>query len=159
MRPDEMLPLLAIATFLNGLLAGAAIDQTVRHAPARLQLGIRRFDEYSQAVRGGRASAWYGLIDLGATLLNLALGIIQRTGRHAPDQLTPLDLAAVLAVLNLLVGMQAVPLLLAIRRHIDKKSALLVLYARIARWQTIRCVLQLSAYVAVLWSLVIVAGQ
>ncbi len=54
---------LVLATIVNGLLAGASLDQSIEQLPARHRIGVRAYLEYSRASH--MANGRYWLIPLG----------------------------------------------------------------------------------------------
>jgi hypothetical protein len=69
MRTDQLLLPLAVA--VNGILAGAALDQAVKQLPARNELGAEAFSAYSQASDLAQGVPWYATIGIGAAVLTV----------------------------------------------------------------------------------------
>lgn len=61
-----------LATAVDGLLAGASLDQSVKQLPVRHRIGVRAFSEYSQASDLHNGIWWYATLGLGGASLTLA---------------------------------------------------------------------------------------
>jgi hypothetical protein len=64
--------LLAAATVVDGVLAGASLDQSIKQLPARHRLGMRAFSAYSQAPDQANGLVWYAVLGIGSALLTIA---------------------------------------------------------------------------------------
>ena len=56
---DTTLLLLAGATALNGILAGASLDQSIKQLPSRHRIGPVAYSTYSRASDLGNGIPWY----------------------------------------------------------------------------------------------------
>jgi hypothetical protein len=70
--PVWWIAVLAAATVVDGLLAGASLDQSIKQLPARHRLGARAFSAYSRAADHGTGIVWYAGLGIGGALLTLA---------------------------------------------------------------------------------------
>lgn len=146
--------LLAAATAADGILAGASLDQSIKQLPARHRMGVIAFSGYSQASDLGPGIFWYAVLGIGAALLTLATAIaIFFLGTAAPHA-APIYIAAGLAVLHSLATTQAAPTSFRQRRVANDEAALTAIFNRFERWQTLRVVLQVLTFAAVLWALI-----
>ena len=146
--------LLTAATAADGILAGASLDQSVKQLPARHRIGVIAFSVYSQASDLGPGIIWYAILGIGAALLTVAGAIAALIQGAAPLHAVPLYIAAGLAVLHSLVTTQAAPTNFRQRQVANNGAALTAIFNRFERWQTLRVVLQVLTFAAVLWALI-----
>lgn len=146
--------LLIAATAADGILAGASLDQSVKQLPARHRMGVIAFSVYSQASDLGLGIIWYAVLGIGAALLTVAAAIAAFSQSAAPLHAVPLYIAAGLAVLHSLVTTQAAPTNFRQRKAASDDAALTAIFNRFERWQTLRVVLQVFTFAALLWALI-----
>jgi hypothetical protein len=72
---DLWFVLLGIATTVNGLLAGASLDQSIEQLPARHRIGMRAYRAYSQASHMANGRFWLIPLGIGGAALTLAAAI------------------------------------------------------------------------------------
>jgi hypothetical protein len=108
MHMDRVLLVAALAA--NGLLAGAALDQTVKQLPARHRIGVEAFSAYSQAADLSQGVAWYATLGIGAALLTLAAVVTGLRARRAPTARRALWTAAAATIGHSAVTAVAAPL-------------------------------------------------
>ena len=155
---DITLALLVAATALNGILAGASLDQSIKQLPARHRIGAIAYSLYSRASDLGNGIVWYASLGIGAALLTIAAAIAAFFQKiHSTDAL-PIYLAALLSILHSLVTTQAAPLMLSQRRYESDEGALAEVFNRFERWQTLRALLQVLTFGALLWAMVTYVG-
>lgn len=147
------LALLLAATGVDGLLAGASLDQSIKQLPARHAIGPRAYSTYSRAADLGPGTACYAALGVGGAALTGAAAVVARRERAAPRCVRPLRLAAALAVLHSLVTARAAPILIGQRRVADDPAALTIVFERFAWWQARRAGLQLATFSAMVWAL------
>ncbi|HKB49623.1 MAG TPA: hypothetical protein VKC57_18075 [Ktedonobacterales bacterium] len=153
------LALALAATALDGVLAGASLDQSIKQLPARRRMGAVAFSVYSRAADLGSGILWYGILGMGAALVTIAAAAASLIAGNAFGQSLPLLIAALLSVLHSLVTTQAAPTNFSQRRVPNDETALAGVFDRFERWQTLRAVLQALTFAAMLWALVLVAYQ
>src|SRR6266545_2388308 len=68
----DMRKLLGIATVVDGLLAGASVDQSVEQLPARHRIGVRAYQQYSQASHMANGRFWLIPLGIAGPLLRIA---------------------------------------------------------------------------------------
>ena len=151
---DPLLTLLIVATALNGLLAGASLDQSIKQLPARRRIGVLSYSAYSRAADLGNGIAWYAGLGLGAAGCSLAAAVVALVQGVASVQTTPIAVAAVLSILHSLTTTRAAPTLFSQRRYERDEAALTVVFDRFERWQTVRVLIQVLTFGATLWALV-----
>ena len=150
------LALVVAATALDGLLAGASLDQSIKQLPARHRMGAVAFSVYSRAADLGNGVLWYGILGVGAALVTIAAGVATWIAGIPVGQALPLWSAVGLSILHSLVTAQAAPTNLSQRKVAGDKAALAQVFDRFERWQALRCGLQLLTFGAMLWTLVAV---
>jgi hypothetical protein len=146
--------LILAATAADGLLAGASLDQSIKQLPARHKIGLVAYSEYSRASDLGAGILWYGILGVGAAGLTIAAAGAALVQGVPSASATPLYVAASLAVLHSLVTTQAAPTNFSQRRVAKEEEALGRVFDRFERWQTLRAVLQVLNFGAMLWALV-----
>lgn len=151
---DPTLALLVAATALNGILAGASLDQSIKQLPARHRTGAVAYSLYSQASDLGNGVVWYASLGVGAALLTIAAAVAAFFQKISSTDALPVYLAALFSVLHSLVTTQAAPLMVSQRRYENDEGALTEVFNRFERWQTLRAILQVLTFGALLWAMV-----
>jgi hypothetical protein len=150
--------LIVTATASDGLLAGASLDQSIKQLPARHKIGPVAYSAYSRASDLGPGILWYGILGVGAAVLTIAAAVAAIFEGVPSVSATPLYVAAGLAVLHSLATAQAAPTNFSQRRVARDEAALARVFDRFERWQTLRAVLQVLNFGAMLWALVAYAS-
>src|SRR5215217_1976829 len=154
MFPDLIFVLIVVAIVADGILAGASLDQSIKQLPARHKIGLVAYSAYSRASDLGPGILWYAILGVGAGLLTIAAAVAAFFQGAPPASATPLYVAAGLAVLHSLATTQAAPTNFSQRRVAEDEAALARVFDRFERWQTLRVVLQVLTFGAMLWALV-----
>ena len=154
MISDFMLVLILAATAVDGFLAGASLDQSIKQLPARHKIGMIAYSKYSRATDLGDGIVWYSLLGIGALLLTTAAGVAAYVKGLPEPVALPLYIGSGLAMLHTITTSQAAPTNFKQRQVSDHEAALKKIFNEFAKWQTIRCVLQVMAFGAMLWGLV-----
>jgi len=141
------------ATALDGILAGASLDQSIKQLPARHRMGVVAFSAYSRAADLGNGIFWYALLGVGAAVITIAAAVAALVSGSLPGQTLPLVIAAILSVLHSLATSQAAPTNFSQRKVQNDEVALALVFDRFARWQTLRALLQALTFAAMLWAL------
>ena len=150
--------LIVTATAADGHLAGASLDQAIKQLPARHKIGSVAYSAYSRASDLGPGILWYGILGVGAAVLTIAAAVAAIFEGVPSVSATPLYVAAGLAVLHSLATAQAAPTNFSQRRVARDEAALARVFDRFERWQTLRAVLQVLNFGAMLWALVAYAS-
>lgn len=150
--------LIVTATAADGLLAGASLDQSIKQLPARHKIEPVAYSAYSRASDLGPGILWYGILGVGAAVLTIAAAVAAIFEGVPSVSATPLYVAAGLAVLHSLATAQAAPTNFSQRRVARDEAALARVFDRFERWQTLRAVLQVLNFGAMLWALVAYAS-
>jgi hypothetical protein len=64
--------LLLAATMVNGIGAGATLDQTIKQLPARRRLGAQRYAEYVRAADLANGVPWYAALGTAVAAVTIA---------------------------------------------------------------------------------------
>jgi hypothetical protein len=150
---DPLLTLLIVATALNGLLAGASLDQSIKQLPARRRIGVLSYAAYSRAADLGNGIVWYAGLGLGAAGCSVAVAVVALVQGVAPVHAPPIAVAAGLSILHSLTTTRAAPTLFSQRRYERDEAALTAVFDRFERWQTVRVLVQVLTFGATLWAL------
>src|SRR4028118_1316082 len=85
------------ATAVDGQLAGASLDQSIKQLPTRHKIGLVAYSEYSRASDLGPGILSYGHLGVGATLLTIAAAVAAFLEGVLPASAAPLYMAGGLA--------------------------------------------------------------
>ena len=151
---DITFVLIVAATAAGGLLAGASLDQSIKQLPTRHRIGLVAYSEYSRASDLGPGVLWYAILGVGAAVLTIAAAVAALLQDVPPASAIPLYVAASLAVLHSLVTTRAAPTNFSQGGVAKKEAALARVFDRFERWQTVRVVLQVLNFGAMLWALI-----
>jgi hypothetical protein len=152
---DIMFALIFAATIVIGLLSGASLDQSIKQLPARYRVGLTAYSQYSRASDLGNGILFYGILGVAAALLNIAAAIEAYLQEIPSQQSNLIYVGALLAVLHSLATTQAAPLNFSQRKiSPSDEGALALVFNKFARWQNIRCVLQVLNFGVNLWALI-----
>ena len=142
------------ATAVNGLLAGATLDQSIKQLPARHKIGLPAYSAYSRAADLGNGIAFYAVLGIGSALLSIASAIVAHKEHAAAEIKRPLYVAVGFAILHSLATTQAAPTNFSQRQVApDDEAALARIFNRFERWQTVRSVFVVLNFGALLWAL------
>ena len=144
--------ILLAATAMDGLLAGASLDQSIKQLPARHRIGLVAFSAYSRAGDLGNGILWYAILGIGAALLTIIAAVITVVAGMPFAQSLPVLVAAILSVLHSLITTQAAPTNFSQRKVANDEAALTAVFNRFERLQTLRATLQALTFVAMLWA-------
>jgi hypothetical protein len=156
---DLMLILIIAATAFNGILAGASLDQLIKQLPTRHRIGAIAYSTYAKAADLGHGIVWYAFIGIGSALLAIFAAIMAFSQEAPSARALPIYLAAVLSILHSLVTTQAAPTMFSQHRYDNDEAALVKVFNRFERWQTLRALLQVLNFATLLWALVLFRGN
>ena len=151
--------LLAAATVVDGVLAGASFDQSIKQLPARHRLGMRAFSAYSQASDQANGLVWYAGLGIGSALLTIAAAAWALTLSLPIDRLLPVILAGGFAIAHSMTTARAAPINWSQRAVSDDEVALTRIFQRFARWQALRATLQLATFLLMVSTLLVNAPR
>jgi hypothetical protein len=159
---DLWFVLLGIATTVNGLLAGASLDQSIEQLPARHRIGMRAYRAYSQASHMANGRFWLIPLGIGGAVLTLAAALWALTLDLPARQSLPVLLGGGLAVAHTLSTVKAASINLTLapwqpaeRRVADDEAVLADILRRFERWQALRASLQFLTFAATVWALTV----
>ena len=72
---DTTLAFIVAAAAVNGILAGASLDQSIKQLPARHRMGVVAYSVYSRASDLGNGIAWYAFLGIGGALLAIVAAV------------------------------------------------------------------------------------
>jgi hypothetical protein len=150
---DTTLAFIIAAAAVNGILAGASLDQSIKQLPARLRMGAVAYSAYSKASDLAAGVVWYALLGIGGALLAIVAAVLvffTQINAASALPVLPVYLAAVLSILHSLVTALAAPTNFSHRRHDGDEAALSSLFDRFARLQALRATSQALAFAALL---------
>jgi hypothetical protein len=140
-----------IAAALNGLVAGASLDQSIKQLPARHRMGVIAFSAYSRAADLGNGIVWYAFMGVSSALFTIAAAIV--TFIASSSQTLPILIAAILSILHSITTTQAAPTNFRQRKAANDEQELTEVFNKFERWQTARAILQLLTFIATLWAI------
>jgi hypothetical protein len=151
---DITLGLVVAAAGLNGILAGASLDQSIKQLPARHRIGAVAYSAYAKAADLGNGIPWYISIGIGSVLVTIAASVAARSQQIPAATTLPLYIAVGLSILHSLVTTQAAPMMFSQRRCENDEAALTKIFNRFARLNALRAFLQVATFATLLWALV-----
>ena len=135
---------------LNGIFAGASLDQSMKQLPARRRIGVVVYSAYSRAADEGRGLAWYVILGVGTAVTTVAAATTTWFEDPSAPWTTLLVMAGALSVIQTFATVT--PMNFS-RRHNVEEAELHQHFERFARWQNLRSIVQLLALLASLGSL------
>jgi hypothetical protein len=151
--------LVIVATALDGLLAGASLDQSIKQLPARRRIGVIAYSAYARAADLGTGILWYAVLGVGGALLTIVAAIVALIQAAPSNVALLLYLAAAASLAHSFTTSRAAPTMLSQRRVSNSEPELTAIFARFERWQTARAILQVVTFGLMLWALAAIAAQ
>ena len=148
--------LIALATAINGLLAGLNTDTALVKLPARRRIGAVAYATFARGNDLGNGLVVYPLLGVGAALLTVLATALAYIVRSPIEILLPLSIASLLSVLHSFATTRAAPVMLSITGAPDDEAILTAKLDRFARWHAMRATFQVLAFFVLLWALAIV---
>jgi hypothetical protein len=148
--------LVILATALDGILAGASLDQSIKQLPARRRIGAIAYSVYARAADLGTGILWYAALGIGAALLTIVTAILALVQAAPTSVALPLYLAAAASLAHSFTTSRAAPIMLSqrdIAPTAENEPKLTALFKRFERWQTARVILQVVTFGLMLWAL------
>jgi hypothetical protein len=150
---------LIAATFLAGLLAGFNLDRSLVHNPGWCQLGASAWAAYSQhADLSARGGFLYPFLGIGEAVLAMA-AIVGLPHSSSGVRAVPLYAAALFAVVGLMTTVLAGPNMLMVPWLAGNPAGLQKALDGFVFWGDVRGALQILAFFALLWSLVVMTSR
>jgi len=151
-----LIALLALATAVNGLLAGLNVDTALVKLPARRRIGAVAYATFARGNDLGNGLVVYPLLGIGAALLTVLATAVAYIERSPMEVLLLLSLASLLSILHTFATTRAAPVMLSIKDTPDDEALLTAKLDRFARWHTVRATFQVVAFIVLVWALAIV---
>jgi hypothetical protein len=148
--------LIALATAINGLLAGLNTDTALVKLPARRRIGAVAYATFARGNDLGNGLVVYPLLGVGAALLTMLATALAYIVRSPIEVLLPLSIASLLSVLHSFATTSAAPVMLSIKDAPDDEAILTAKLDCFARWHAMRATFQVVAFFVLLWTLAIV---
>lgn len=155
---DAWVVLLAVATLVDGLLAGASLDQSIEQLPARHRIGTAAYSAYSRAAHLGRGRFWLIPLGLGGAALTIAAGVWGLTFGLSADGALPLAAGIALAVAHTVSTAVAAPLNASQWRPGTDVATVAAILDGFERRQAVRAALQFLTFAAAVWALLLNGG-
>jgi len=148
--------MIALATAVNGLLAGLNTDTALVKLPARRRIGAVAYATFARGNDLGNGRVVYPLLGIGAALLTFLATAVAYAERNPIELLFPLSIASLLSILHTFATTRAAPVMLSIKDASDDEMTLSSKLDRFARWHAIRATFQVLTFSVLLWALVVV---
>ena len=148
--------LIALATAVNGLLAGLNVDTALVKLPARRRIGAVAYATFARGNDLGNGRVVYPLLGISAVLLTMIATAITFISHARGEVLLLLSLASLLSVLHTFATTRAAPIMLSIKDTSDDEAHVSAKLDRFARWHAVRAIVQGVTFFLLLWTMVIV---
>jgi len=154
-EPVLWLVLLSVAVIVNGLLAGASLDQSIEQLPSRHRIGMLAYSAYSRASHAANGRFWLIPLGLGGPVLTLAAAVWSLTFNLPAERSLPVFLAAGLGVAPVLSTVKAASVNLTQwkKEVAADEVALTAILQSFACWQAVRASLQFLTFAITTWAL------
>lgn len=147
--------MLALATAVNGLLAGLNVDTALVKLPARRRIGAVVYATFARGNDLGNGRVFYPLLGIGAALLTVLVTVFAYAEREPTALLLPLFFASLLSLLHTFATTRAAPVMLSMKDAPDDEALLAAKLDRFARWHAVRAMFQVLTFFVLLWALVV----
>lgn len=147
--------LLALATAVNGLLAGLNMDTALVKLPARKRIGVIAYAAFARGNDLGNGLIVYPLLGVSAALLTLLATALAYVEHSRMELLLILSLASAFSLLHTFATTRAAPVMLSLKNAPDDEAILSARLGRFARWHAIRALFQIMTFFVLLWALAI----
>lgn len=146
--------LMALATAVNGLLAGLNTDTALVKLPARRRIGPVAYAAFARGNDLGNGLVMYPILGVGAAFFTVIATIIGYLEHFPMELLLPLSLASLLSLLHTFATTRAAPVMLSIKDAPDDEALLRAKLDRFARWHAVRAICQVATFFILLWALI-----
>jgi len=151
-----LIALLALATAVNGLLAGLNVDTALVKLPTRRRIGAVAYATFARGNDLGNGLFIYPLLGIGAALHTVLATVLAFVEHSSLAVLLLLSLASLLSILHTVATTRAAPIMLSLKDTPDDEALLMAKLDRFAGWHTVRATFQVLAFLVLLWALTIV---
>ena len=154
---DLLFSLVISATILDGILAGAGLDQVVKQLPARRKIGMVGYSRYFMAADLANGRFWYGTLGILAYVLTVGSAVAGYLQNVEPSAMTLLSIAATMALIHAFGTGRAAPTAFKVRDVGNDESTLTKIFDQFSKWTSLRGVAGVLMFLTSLWALVIFA--
>ena len=151
-----LIALLALATAVNGLLAGLNVDTALVKLPVRRRIGAVAYATFARGNDLGNGLVVYPLLGIGAALLTVLATALAFVERSPMEVLLLLTMASLLSILHTFATTRAAPVMLSLKDAPDDEALLTAKLDRFAHWHAFRATFQVVAFFVLVWALAIV---
>ena len=148
--------LIVLATFMDGLFAGIAVQKLFVELPARKTIGAVAFARYARASDMGNGFYVYPGLAIGGMLLKVLIYVLALESGYPPQAIVPIGLAVAFNIGVLVTTAFAAPQLLKLRRTEDKAELLSPLLEKFVTYSYPRAVFMGLQFAVMLWALIVV---
>ena len=146
---------IALATAINGLLAGLNTDTALVKLPARRRIGAVAYATFARGNDLGNGLVVYPILGIGAVLFTVLATALTSLEHSRVGLLLLLSLASLLSLLHTFATTRAAPLMLSLKDAPDDEALLSVKLDRFARWHAVRASFQVLTFFVLLWALAV----
>ena len=156
--PSRLTQLLVLAaTLVNSILAGSSVNGMLVQRPAWQETGPLGWAAFSQHADLAAGLVIYPMEAIAGTLLSIAVVVSFLRDRREPRSAAlPIYGAALMTIMVLLVTAEAAPIMLSVPTLGNDAAALQQAMDGFQFWGNIRGAFHILAFVANLWSLVLI---
>lgn len=147
--------LIAIATAINGLLAGLNVDTALVKLPARRRIGVVAYALFARGNDLGNGRVVYPLLGIGAALLTVLATVIAFISQARVEVVLLLSFASLFSLLHIFATIRAAPVMLSLKDSPDDEAILTAKLDRFARWHAVRAMFQVLTFFILLWAVVV----
>jgi len=154
--------LLVVAALVNGLLAGASLDQSIEQLPARQRIGVRAYLAYSRASHMANGRFWLVPLGIAGPVLSIAAAVWATILGLPENRSLPIVLGGGVAILNLLstvvaarINWTIAPWTTGSQKIAADDGALTKTFNRFERWQGVRAGVQFLNFAVAVWALAV----
>jgi hypothetical protein len=138
MTDDVFIGLAIVSVMVDGVLAGAGLDQVLKQLPSRKRIGVAAYADYFMAADLSNGRYWYGSIGILSYVLTIAsmvIGYVQGVGSPASVLLL---IASISAMIHAVGTSQAAPTAFSVPNAINDEIALTRKFDKFSSWTMVR---------------------
>ncbi len=114
--------MIAIASAMNGLLAGLNVDTALVKLPARRRIGVVAYATFARGNDLGNGLLVYPFLGIGAALLPVLATVLAGASHSSMEVVVLLSLASVLSLLHTGASTRAAPVMLSLKDVPDDEA-------------------------------------
>jgi hypothetical protein len=154
---NDLVLLAAVTAMIDGLLAGAGLDQVIKQLPARKHIGALAYSRYFMAADLANGRFWYGALGILAYSLTVGCAVIGSLQNVELPVMALLVVSAGLALVHAFGTSQAAPIAFQVRKANNDEVSLDELFNKFSKWTTLRGFTGFLLFVTMLLALMSVA--